>query len=120
MVSVLAESERILRDYDFISEVDIYPVEMPDGDVHVVVDTEDEWTTKFTARVDLDEGADEGKKRIFLPESVMSGNAVNPLPWSCARIAALARDSPIMPRCFLVRGSNGSPCKASSALGWCK
>ena len=53
---LLAESERILREYDFISEVDIYPVEMPDGDVHVIVDTEDEWTTKFTARVSLDEG----------------------------------------------------------------
>ncbi len=53
---LLAESERILRAYPFISEVDIYSVEMPDGDVHVVVDTEDEWTTKFTAGVDLETG----------------------------------------------------------------
>lgn len=53
---LLTESERILRDYDFISEADVYAVEMPDGNAHVVVDTEDEWTTKVTARVDLEDG----------------------------------------------------------------
>ena len=53
---LVQESERILRSYPFIAEADIYPVEMPNGDVHVVVDTEDEWTTKFTAGVTLDGG----------------------------------------------------------------
>ncbi|NNF28652.1 MAG: BamA/TamA family outer membrane protein, partial [Gemmatimonadetes bacterium] len=53
---LMQESERILRSYAFIAEADIYAVEMPDGDVHVVVDTEDEWTTKLTAGATLEGG----------------------------------------------------------------
>ncbi|MGI9628045.1 MAG: hypothetical protein ACR2QM_14500 [Longimicrobiales bacterium] len=52
----LAESERILRAYPFIAEVDIYSVDIGTGDVHVVVDTEDEWTTEVAMRLDLDNG----------------------------------------------------------------
>ena len=53
---LIQESERILRSYSFIAEADIYSVEMPNRNVHVVVDTEDEWTTKLTAGVTLDGG----------------------------------------------------------------
>lgn len=44
------ESERILRNYNFLSEVDIYPVPQPDSTVHVIVDTRDEWSTRVDVR----------------------------------------------------------------------
>lgn len=53
---LLSESERLLRGYSFISEVDIYPLLQPDGTHHVIVDTQDEWTTKFDLRFDVDGG----------------------------------------------------------------
>ena len=42
----LAESGRILRSYPFIARADLFAVAQPDGSKHVVVDTQDEWTTK--------------------------------------------------------------------------
>lgn len=42
---VLAESERLLRNYRFIARVDVFALRQPDGSWHVVVDTQDEWTT---------------------------------------------------------------------------
>lgn len=50
---LLEESERILRGYPFISRADIYGVQQPGGDYHVVVDTEDEWSTQLEVRADL-------------------------------------------------------------------
>lgn len=43
---LLAESERLLRQYSFMARVDIFAVPQPDGSQHVVVDTQDEWTTR--------------------------------------------------------------------------
>lgn len=43
---LLQESERVLRSYEFIARVDVFGVPQPDGSHHVVVDTQDEWTTK--------------------------------------------------------------------------
>lgn len=40
------ESARTLREFRFIAGADVFGVEQPDGTVHVVVDTHDEWTTK--------------------------------------------------------------------------
>lgn len=47
------ESERLLRSYPFIANVDIYGIQQPGGGYHVVVDTEDEWSTRVEARLDL-------------------------------------------------------------------
>lgn len=52
----LRESERILRGYPFIAQVDVFPVDQEDGARHVVVDTRDEWSTKVDLRVSYDEG----------------------------------------------------------------
>lgn len=42
----LAETERLLRSYRFIARVDVFAVPQPDGSQHIVVDTQDEWTTR--------------------------------------------------------------------------
>jgi hypothetical protein len=43
---LLRESERVLRATHFIAEVDLYGVQQPDGDYHVIVDTRDEWSMR--------------------------------------------------------------------------
>lgn len=48
---LLDESARLLRNYDFLSHVDIFAVPHPDGTYHVIVDTQDEWTTQVTLGV---------------------------------------------------------------------
>jgi hypothetical protein len=53
---LIEESERILRGYRFISSVDIFGVAQPNGGYHVVVDTEDEWSTQAEIRLDLGGG----------------------------------------------------------------
>lgn len=53
---LLEESERLLRAYRFIAQVDVYGVEQADGSWHVIVDTTDEWTTEVNFRVSLAEG----------------------------------------------------------------
>jgi len=52
----LAESGRILRSYPFIARADLFAVAQPDGSKHVVVDTQDEWTTKVDLGVSVDGG----------------------------------------------------------------
>lgn len=41
----LRDTERVLRGADFLADVDLFGVRQPDGTVHVVVDTQDEWST---------------------------------------------------------------------------
>lgn len=53
---LLDESGRLLRSYGFIAHADVFAVEQADGSQHVVVDTQDEWTTKVDLGVSLDEG----------------------------------------------------------------
>ena len=53
---LLEESERLLRALPFISDADVYPVHVDESEVHVVVDTHDEWTLKLGARVEFDQG----------------------------------------------------------------
>jgi hypothetical protein len=45
------ESERLLRAYDYLAQVEIYGVPQPDGSYHLVVDTRDEWSTQLDVRV---------------------------------------------------------------------
>jgi len=54
--TLVEESARLLRGYKFISLAEAFPVRQPDGSVHVVVETKDEWTTKLDLGVSLDEG----------------------------------------------------------------
>lgn len=49
----IEESERLLRGYSFIARVDIYGIQQPGGGYHVVVDTEDEWSTQAELKFDL-------------------------------------------------------------------
>ena len=50
---LLEESGRLLRAYDFIAHADVYGVQQEDGDWHVVVDTEDEWSTQIEVQFDM-------------------------------------------------------------------
>ena len=53
---LVAESERIIRQLGFIARVDVFAVPQADGSVHIVVDTQDEWTLQLTVRARFDEG----------------------------------------------------------------
>ena len=53
---LLAESERLLRQYTFLARVDIFAVPQPDGSQHVLVDTQDEWTTRIDFGPSFDGG----------------------------------------------------------------
>lgn len=56
--ALLEESERLLRALGFLAEADIHGVRQEDGGYHVIVDTQDEWSTK--AEVQADGGGLEG------------------------------------------------------------
>ncbi len=43
---LLEETERLLRGYSFIAQSDVFAIPQPDGTQHVIVDTQDDWTTK--------------------------------------------------------------------------
>lgn len=49
--AILAESERLLRNFDFLASVDIFALRQDDGTYHVVVDTQDEWSTRPNVRI---------------------------------------------------------------------
>lgn len=46
----IRDSERLLRELPFIADVDVFGIRQPDGTVHVVVDTQDEWSTRVSPR----------------------------------------------------------------------
>ncbi len=50
---LLEESGRLLRAYDFIAHADVYGIRQEDGSWHVIVDTEDEWTTQVEIQYDI-------------------------------------------------------------------
>jgi hypothetical protein len=53
---LLEETERLLREYRFIARSDVFAVPQPDGTQHVVVDTQDEWTTRLDVGFRFDDG----------------------------------------------------------------
>jgi len=53
---LLSETERILRGYTFLSRVDVFGIRQEDGSVHVVVDTQDEWSTQVDLGLDFQDG----------------------------------------------------------------
>ncbi|HEX2092018.1 MAG TPA: BamA/TamA family outer membrane protein [Longimicrobiaceae bacterium] len=57
---VLLDSERLLRNTTFIADADIYGIRQPDSTYHVIVDTDDEWSTRLEPRMDSRNGGLEG------------------------------------------------------------
>ena len=53
---LIDESARILRLLPFIADADIYPIHISGDEVHVVVDTRDDWTLKLDVRPEFDNG----------------------------------------------------------------
>jgi hypothetical protein len=50
------ESERLLRQLEFIDRAEVSGVRQPDESVHVIVETWDRWTLRFNVRIRLEEG----------------------------------------------------------------
>jgi hypothetical protein len=50
------ESARVLREFRFLASADAFSVPQPDGSRHVVVDTRDDWTTKLSLGVRVEDG----------------------------------------------------------------
>lgn len=53
---LLQESERLLREHRFIARADLFALAQPDGTRHVVVDTQDEWTTQLDLGLTFERG----------------------------------------------------------------
>jgi hypothetical protein len=53
---LLAESERLLRGYGFLSRAEITALPRGDGTHDVIVDTQDDWSTRVDLRLRVDEG----------------------------------------------------------------
>ena len=53
---LLEETERLLRAYSFLSNVDVFGVQQADGTYHVIVATRDEWSTRVDVRVNTKDG----------------------------------------------------------------
>ena len=71
---LLEESSRILESYPFITTADVYPVAQSDGTYHVVIDTQDRWTTQFDLGVSFDQGLQ--LDRIDLTEANLLGRGI--------------------------------------------
>ncbi len=50
---LVEESERLLRAHAFLGRVDAFGIQQPQGGYHVIVDTEDEWSTQVDLKFDL-------------------------------------------------------------------
>lgn len=53
---LLAETERLLRSYDYLAQVDVFGVPQPDGSYHVIIDTRDQWSTSADVRLGFEHG----------------------------------------------------------------
>ncbi len=69
--ALLEASARLLRGFDFISRADVFGVKQPDGSYHVVVDTQDEWSTDIGLRLGMD-----GHGSVFRGVRVREGNVL--------------------------------------------
>jgi hypothetical protein len=47
---LLEETERLLRGYEFLGRADAFAVPQPDGTLHIIVSTRDEWSTRVDFR----------------------------------------------------------------------
>lgn len=72
--ALLEESERLLREYPFIARADVFGLRQPDDSWHVVVDTQDEWTTKLDLGLRFDQGL--RMEKIELTEESFLGRGI--------------------------------------------
>jgi hypothetical protein len=70
-VEVLRDSERLLRSLDFIAAVDIFGVRQPDGTIHVLVDTRDEWSLEV--QPEIGDGESSGLTGLSVGEENLFG-----------------------------------------------
>ncbi len=71
---LIEESGRILRGYGFLARADVFAVEGDDGNKRVVVDTQDEWTTRVDLGVSFD--AHVQLEKAELSEENLAGRGV--------------------------------------------
>lgn len=69
---LIQESGRLLRQYTFLASADVFAVRQPDGSNHVVVDTWDEWSTRFDVGVAISDGFE--LRRISITETNFLGS----------------------------------------------
>jgi hypothetical protein len=62
---LVEETERLLRGYQFLGRVDIFDVRQPDGTVHLIVTTRDEWSTRVDFRFRTGDGFGIEGMRLF-------------------------------------------------------
>jgi hypothetical protein len=53
---MLDETERLLRAYQFLAQVDLFGVPQPDGSYHVIIETQDQWSTQVDLRLAFEDG----------------------------------------------------------------
>jgi hypothetical protein len=68
---LLEETERLLRNYTFLSRVDVFGTPQPDGTYHVIVSTRDEWSTRVDVR--FSSGGDFALEGVRLTEENLFG-----------------------------------------------
>ena len=68
--ALLEDSERILRSTSFLADADVFAVRQPDGTMHVVVETRDEWSTRLEPQV---ESGEVGLRGLELREDNLMG-----------------------------------------------
>jgi transposase InsO family protein len=73
---LLDETERLLRSYPFLSQVDVFEVRQPDGTYHVIVATRDEWSTRVDVRVNTRNGISLEGLRLTEDNILGSGQSV--------------------------------------------
>ena len=71
---LLADSERILRRFPFISAAEVYGLRQPDGSWHVIADTRDEWSTRLEVTAGFENGFE--LRRVALAERNFLGYGV--------------------------------------------
>jgi hypothetical protein len=70
-VGLLRDSERLLRAFAFIANASIYGVRIAEGEYRVIVDTQDEWSTRVEPRIQSSGGM--GMRGLRLVEDNLVG-----------------------------------------------
>lgn len=71
---LLQESQRLLLDFPFLGQARVYSQPLDDGNVRVVVETRDEWSTQVDVGISYDEGLN--LEKLEITEENFLGNGV--------------------------------------------
>jgi hypothetical protein len=63
-VEQLRDTERLLRQFGFLADANVYGIRQPDGTVRVVVDTQDEWSARVEPVVSAGSGGLSGLRLV--------------------------------------------------------